>query len=95
MTRHPEIHQHPKTDNEATEEKREEQFGVVEAENRTASQAVVIEPEDDDDDTKPTLPFSKARCIALVATVTGASFLNVSTSCSIIASFQPTLTDPI
>lgn len=24
------------------------------------------------------LPFSKARCIALVATVTGASFLNVS-----------------
>ena len=27
------------------------------------------------------LPFSKARCIALVATVTGASFLNVSTLC--------------
>jgi hypothetical protein len=25
----------------------------------------------------PGLPFSKARCIALVATVTGASFLNV------------------
>lgn len=25
----------------------------------------------------PALPFSKARCIALVATVTGASFLNV------------------
>lgn len=26
----------------------------------------------------PALPFSKARCIALVATVAGASFLNVS-----------------
>jgi hypothetical protein len=26
----------------------------------------------------PGLPFSKARCIALVATLTGASFLNVS-----------------
>ncbi|KAI0899413.1 drug resistance protein [Annulohypoxylon nitens] len=86
MTRHPEIHQHPITDNETTEEKREEQFGVVEAENRTASQAVVIDPEDDDDDTKPTLPFSKARCIALVATVTGASFLNTLSiqSCVII-----------
>lgn len=30
------------------------------------------------DTEKSTLPFSKARCIALVATVTGASFLNVS-----------------
>ena len=29
------------------------------------------------------LPFSKARCIALVATVTGASFLNVSLTSSI------------
>lgn len=28
-------------------------------------------------DDAPALPFSKARCIALVATVTGASFLNV------------------
>jgi hypothetical protein len=27
---------------------------------------------------KPSLPFSKARSIALVATVTGASFLNVN-----------------
>lgn len=26
----------------------------------------------------PTLPFSKVRCIALVLTVTGASFINVS-----------------
>lgn len=29
-------------------------------------------------DQPPALPFSKARCIALVATVAGASFLNVS-----------------
>jgi hypothetical protein len=28
-------------------------------------------------DEEPKLPLSKARCIALVATVTGASFLNV------------------
>jgi hypothetical protein len=28
------------------------------------------------------LPFSKARCIALVATVTGAAFLNVRILCS-------------
>lgn len=33
--------------------------------------------EDEVDDTKPGLPFSKARCIALVVTLTGASLLNV------------------
>ncbi len=33
--------------------------------------------EDDDQNLSPGLPFSKARCIALVATLTGASFLNV------------------
>ncbi|KAK4651710.1 hypothetical protein QC762_601070 [Podospora pseudocomata] len=33
-------------------------------------------PHDDDEPPKSDLPFSKARCIALVATVTGASFLN-------------------
>ncbi|KFA78168.1 hypothetical protein S40288_01356 [Stachybotrys chartarum IBT 40288] len=32
----------------------------------------------DEDIEKPVLPFSKARCIALVATVTGAAFLNVT-----------------
>ncbi len=32
-------------------------------------------PEDDEDE--PELSMSKARCIALVATVTGAAFLNV------------------
>lgn len=31
-----------------------------------------------DDDKQPPLPFSKARCIALVTTLTGASFLNAS-----------------
>lgn len=30
---------------------------------------------------KPGLPFSKARAIALVVTVTAASFLNVRTEC--------------
>lgn len=29
----------------------------------------------------PALPFSRARCIALVGTVTGASFLNVGVQC--------------
>lgn len=34
--------------------------------------------EADKADEQPPLPFSKARCVALVATLTGASFLNVS-----------------
>lgn len=34
--------------------------------------------EDDDGDGGQKLPFSKAKCVALVATLTGASFLNVS-----------------
>jgi hypothetical protein len=33
-----------------------------------------------EDDAQPPLPMSKARCIALVATVAGAAFLNVRTS---------------
>jgi hypothetical protein len=32
------------------------------------------------DDEEPKLPMSKARCIALVLTLTGAAFLNVSVS---------------
>lgn len=36
------------------------------------------ETEREEEPESPSLPFSKARCIALVATVTGASFLNVS-----------------
>ncbi|GAP91933.2 putative major facilitator superfamily transporter [Rosellinia necatrix] len=35
-------------------------------------------------DTPPALPFSKARCIALVATVTGASFLNTLSSQAVV-----------
>jgi hypothetical protein len=31
--------------------------------------------------TRGDLPFSKARCITLVATVTGAAFLNVRLNC--------------
>jgi hypothetical protein len=34
--------------------------------------------EQEQEQEQPPLPFSKARCIALVATVTGAAFLNVS-----------------
>ncbi|KAI8954421.1 major facilitator superfamily transporter [Xylaria longipes] len=35
-------------------------------------------------DDEPPLPFSKARCIALVATVTGASFLNTLSSQAVV-----------
>ncbi|KAI1456861.1 drug resistance protein [Annulohypoxylon moriforme] len=84
MTRQLGIDQHPVADTENAEEKREEQLDIVQTENRTANQAVEIEPEDDDDTTKPTLPFSKARCIALVATVTGASFLNTLSIQSVV-----------
>jgi hypothetical protein len=41
------------------------------------STAAAIDQESQDDEPIG-LPFSKARCIALVATVAGASFLNVS-----------------
>ncbi len=40
------------------------------------------------------LPFSKARCIALVATLTGASFLNVSQFWGKERSLQEHLADP-
>ncbi|KAI5862642.1 drug resistance protein [Durotheca rogersii] len=40
--------------------------------------------DESDEDDKPTLPFSKARCIALVATVTGASFLNILSIQSVV-----------
>ncbi|KAI0165628.1 hypothetical protein GGR57DRAFT_128851 [Xylariaceae sp. FL1272] len=33
---------------------------------------------------EPSLPFSKARCIALVATVTGASFLNTLSAQAVV-----------
>lgn len=39
---------------------------------------VVADNEQNRDGKESKLPFSKARCIALVATVTGASFMNVS-----------------
>ncbi|CAJ2513031.1 Uu.00g011500.m01.CDS01 [Anthostomella pinea] len=40
--------------------------------------------EDEDGEIKPKLPFSKARSIALVATVTGASFLNTLSIQSVV-----------
>lgn len=50
-----------------------EPANTKEAVGNVSAQATEI----DSDDGKSELPFSKARCIALVATVTGASFLNV------------------
>ncbi|KAI2472145.1 drug resistance protein [Annulohypoxylon bovei var. microspora] len=84
MTGQLEIDQHPVADIENAQEKREERFDIVETENQPPSRAVEAELEDDDDTTKPTLPFSKARCIALVATVTGASFLNTLSIQSVV-----------
>ncbi|KAF4123913.1 Major Facilitator Superfamily [Geosmithia morbida] len=40
--------------------------------------------DDKDDDPQPPLPFSKARCIALVATVTGAALLNTLSLQSVV-----------
>lgn len=61
------------------------EFGRVSPAPTSASESVSIREEADavDNAAQPPeeavsgLPFSKARCIALVATVTGASFLNV------------------
>ena len=41
------------------------------------SQDVAYHESESDEEDEEKLPLSKARCIALVATVTGASFLNV------------------
>lgn len=67
---------------EYDEEKR--QRDIVEMENSLPSNQALENGADGDKDgdgdgdvPKSTLPFSKARCIALAATVTGASFLNV------------------
>jgi len=48
------------------------------SENSEVSHAARAAQENDQNLTPGHLPFSKARCIALVATLTGASFLNVS-----------------
>lgn len=47
---------------------------------------------EDVDDTKPGLPFSKARCIALVVTLTGASLLNVCTGIAQSGTYEHALT---
>lgn len=51
-----------------------EEKGVATEEEKSSGQARFDEVETEQ---PPQLPFSKARCIALVATLTGASFLNV------------------
>ena len=45
-------------------------------EKSPAEQAEQVDDSESTDDSPP-LPFSKARCIAVVATTTGASFMNV------------------
>ncbi|OTA91302.1 hypothetical protein M434DRAFT_397323 [Hypoxylon sp. CO27-5] len=86
MTRQLEIDQHPVSDIENTEEKKRQDFDIIETENQLPNQAVEsgVEGDDDDGTIKPGLPFSKARCIALVATVTGASFLNILSIQSVV-----------
>ncbi|KAI0387337.1 drug resistance protein [Hypomontagnella monticulosa] len=85
MVKHPEIEHHrPVADIEDDEKKRED-FDVVETENSSPSaQAIESGAEEDDGASKSSLPFSKARCIALVATVTGASFLNTLSIQSVV-----------
>ncbi|KAI1137923.1 drug resistance protein [Hypoxylon sp. FL0543] len=86
MTRQLEIDQHPAMDLESAEEKRQEHFDIAEAEDPLANQATegIADGDGDDGSIKPGLPFSKARCIALVATVTGASFLNILSIQSVV-----------
>ncbi|KAI0171973.1 drug resistance protein [Hypoxylon sp. FL1284] len=85
MTRQLDIQQHPAGDTGYGEKKRQEDFDIIEAENLAQSDhAVEAGPDEHDGPTKSKLPFSKARCIALVATVTGASFLNTLSIQSVV-----------
>ncbi|KAI1375595.1 drug resistance protein [Hypoxylon crocopeplum] len=82
MAKQIEIDRSPVAD---AEEKRQEDFDVIETEDSPPSRQDVENAVDEDDDApKPSLPFSKARCIALVATVTGASFLNTLSIQSVV-----------
>ncbi|KAI1807312.1 drug resistance protein [Daldinia bambusicola] len=78
MAKDVEINQSPMLGAEDTKEKGQQDFDLIEMEMITPPpRAIESGPgEDEDDAAKPSLPFSRARCIALVATVTGASFLN-------------------
>jgi hypothetical protein len=52
---------------------------ATEATSSTQHQQPVVDTASEySDDEEPKLPMSKARCIALVLTLTGAAFLNVS-----------------
>lgn len=87
MAKDLEIGQNPIAEVENTEEKEKgrQDFDIIEMEDSPPSrQAVESGPEEDDGRTKPNLLFSKARCIALVATVTGASFLNTLSIQSVV-----------
>ncbi|KAI1776737.1 drug resistance protein [Hypoxylon cercidicola] len=85
MARQLDIEQHPAVDMDNDEEKRPQDFDVIERENsRRSDRAIEAGPDGDDVPAKSTLPFSKARCIGLVATVTGASFLNTISIQSVV-----------
>ncbi|VUC27105.1 unnamed protein product, partial [Clonostachys rosea] len=58
-----------------------EEKGVVTEDEKSSGQARFDEVETEQ---PPQLPFSKARCIALVATLTGASFLNTLSIMSVV-----------
>ncbi|KAL7628293.1 hypothetical protein AAE478_002493 [Parahypoxylon ruwenzoriense] len=68
------------------EEKSRRDFDISEVAGSPPSPNQVAEgrAESDDGTGKPSLPFSKAKCIALVATVTGASFLNTLSIQSVV-----------
>jgi len=53
------------------------------SEESEVSDVAEVAEDDDSQNLTPELPFSKARCIALVAVLAGASFLNVRRHCNI------------
>jgi hypothetical protein len=63
--------------------------GAQRAPSASGTDSVIAEV----DEQKSGLPFSKLRCIALVLTVTGASFLNVSTTPLFVRSAPDTIFD--
>lgn len=59
------------------DDKKKNDNGTPSSEESEVSDVAEVAEDDDSQNLTPELPFSKARCIALVAVLTGASFLNV------------------
>ncbi|CAM1506846.1 Fc.00g064870.m01.CDS01 [Cosmosporella sp. VM-42] len=74
----------PTTMLDSGEKQRETQDETREPREPTSENGGHDSDDDDDSDSKDELPLSKARCIALVATVTGASFLNTLSGQSVV-----------